>query len=180
MRKILATSLLSLVLLAPLAHAGTGDDGVCKSDNNHIQFGSPYSLSLDHGDVITRDDGKEMMRVTADGHLFIMGRERKVGSAEAGLLKEYVGEVHGLVDDAREVGRAGAALGLKVVGEVFTALFDGGLDDIQNRAQAQADSFEGHTRSLCRDIEALRATELKLRRAIPEMGPYLPMTHNVI
>lgn len=180
MRKILATSLLSLALLAPAAHAGTSDKGICTGDNGHFQLDSPYSLSLDHGDVITRDDGKEVMRVTAGGQLFIKGIERPVDISEAQMLKDYVGQIHGLVDDAKEVGKAGAALGLKVVGEVISALFDGGMDDTKRRAEAQADSFKDHAQSLCRDVHMLRTTELKLRQAIPEMGPYLPMTQNVI
>jgi hypothetical protein len=180
MKKTLTASLIAVVLLLPSIHAAANTDRLCDGHNHELKIDSPYNITLDHGDVVTRDGSKEVMRVTSAGELFIKGQRRPIDMAQSELLKTYVANMHQLVDDAKEVGKAGAKLGVQIAGEVIAALFSGNLHEVEDHARTQADSIKQTAKSLCLDVDELRSTQLKLRRSIPEMAPYLPLAQNVI
>lgn len=181
MKSIISISLLSLALFALSSQAYAGNDDLCDAGHHSLHVESPYSITFEHGDVVTKDDDIEVMRVSADGELYIKGIKHAVDSTQAALLKTYSAEMHTLVDDAKDIGKKGANLGLKIVGETIAALFTGdSTDDIKDQAHEQADAFKDSARVLCTDAANLRSTQQKLRQAIPEMGPYLPLTQTVI
>ncbi|MCW0453191.1 hypothetical protein NB721_002277 [Xanthomonas sacchari] len=69
-----------------------------------------------------------------------------------------------------EVGKAGAALGVKAAGDAISGGLSGDTEHIGAQAEAQADKIKQAALKICDQVAALRAAQDALMQKVPALG----------
>jgi hypothetical protein len=139
-------------------------------------------ISLQGGDiVITAPDDSEA-RITDSGDLLIHGDKVAVDETQRTLLRQYVGQVHGLEHQGIKIGSQSVNLAVGVLGEVFSRLYtrlltgDEDDKDIDENAEARAAGLVDAVRGMCDGMKSLEQLQGRIAGSLSAFKPYAVIT----
>jgi hypothetical protein len=121
-------------------------------------------------------DSGRGVTITPKGDLTIDGKVVALTAAQRADVLAYRGQLIGVAEQGLQIGRQGAALGLRAAGEALAMVFNGNSEpQIKDRVDAQATDIKHNAAALCQRLPALRASQQKLAAAVPEFRHYATM-----
>lgn len=162
----------ALTLLAA-AYLGTAAVAVADVRINAYDDGKARISTQGDDIVITALDDSEA-RITDAGELVIHGEKQALNRDQQALVRQYAGQVHDLERQGLRIGSQGVHLAIDVLGQVFTGLLQGDMDDkeIDKNARARAAGFEDSVRGMCDDMKALEQLQGRLAASLAAFKPY--------
>ena len=161
--------LLIFLLLGGLAACGKPQvSQVLFTDDDGVRSG----LQIADGAVLVRNGKQPPARVMRDGALQIGTKPVAMDAAQRALAAQYYAQTRAIERAGESVGEQGGELAARVVGSLFTALFEGNSKVIKHTADAQSHHLAQQLDVLCRQMSALRDTQDALARAQPAFAPY--------
>lgn len=166
----------STLLLGPALLAGCDDD---EHEHHRVHTRSERhdpgdgAIGLE-GDTVVIEAGGEnrLARVGADGSLRI-GEQLIDSSPEAqAALKTYGAAAVAMKTHAIALGRSGAEFGFDTLKDVMRGLFDGGLDQVGDKAREGAHTLVASVRELCARMETMHSAQQTAALAVPAFAPY--------
>ncbi len=165
----------SAVLLGPGLLAGCDDEGEHRHVHTRSERHDPGDGAIGlQGDTVVIEAGGEnrLARVGTDGSLRI-GEQLIDTSPEAqAALKIYGAAAVAMKTHAIELGRSGAEFGFDTLKDVMRGLFDGGMDEVGDKAREGAHTLVASARELCARMETMHAAQQAAARAEPAFAPY--------
>ena len=131
---------------------------------------APVSLSGDR--IQVRGQGGARAELGPDGALRIDGRSVALDPAQQAASRRYYVQAMGMTQDGVAVGKAGAALAGKAVGNVIAGLTQGDTESIERKVEADAKEVERQALRLCERMAALRGAQDELAGALPAFQPF--------
>ncbi|WP_363797204.1 DUF2884 domain-containing protein [Lysobacter firmicutimachus] len=162
--KLPLASALCLSLL--VAAAGSA----CSDRTPEVHVIAPVSLSGDR--IQVRGQGGALAEIGPDGALSIDGRAVALAPAQLDASRRYYVQAMGMTQDGIAVGKAGAALAGKAVGNVISGLTQGDTESIERKVEADAKEVERQALRLCERMASLRAAQDELAGALPAFQPF--------
>lgn len=169
MRQLILAALLaaSLAGIAPVALAETHD---CSAEYDY-----DADTDFDGGDLVFERDEVEVARITAAPELLIDGDKLALDAPQQAALDAFRATHDALIDEAREIGAAGARLGGAAAFHVLAGLLTGTADEAGAKIEAEAAVIEARAEALCVVINQLRDDHRALAAAVPEFGRAVPL-----
>ena len=127
------------------------------------------------GDLVFERAGNEVVRITETPTLLIDGALVETTAEQQAELIRYRGIYDTLVDEAKEIGLAGAKLGGKAAYAMVVGLLTGTADKAEANIEAEAAALEAQAEVLCDVVHELRASHEALSAAIPAFATALPV-----
>ena len=118
--------------------------------------------------------------ITSAGDLSIGGKVLTLTPEQRDLFKQYYAQVMALRDDGIATGKAGAEMAGQAIGTVASGLAHGNPDSIGPAIDAKAKWIESKAMAVCNDVEALRAKQTAIARALPAFKPYATIEANEV
>ena len=134
--------------------------------------GWKFKSDNDAGDLRPRAE------ITPQGDLLVEGKPVEVTPEQRTMLQAYRNEVIKVADTGLAIGRKGADLAGKAVGEAIGAIFGGDTKAMEQRVEAEADMLKQEAKVICRQLPALLAAQDALAASLPEFQPYATMTRD--
>lgn len=128
----------------------------------------------------SHDPNLPKAEITPAGDFLIDGKAVAVNDAQRALLLQYRRDMMKLVETGMALGARGADMGMIAVKEVFSGLFSGNPDQIEQRMEAEGRKIEAEALRICDDLVPMLATQQQLAAALPEFKPYASMTQEDI
>ncbi|KMM73662.1 hypothetical protein ACP93_20555 [Xanthomonas sp. NCPPB 1128] len=158
-------ALAALLSLSACQRSATNDRVV-------VDHGGAQSLTFLNGDLTLKADGQPPATITRDGKLLIDGKPVALDAEQQRLLLAYRSQIEAVGMQGVEVGKAGAALGVKAAGDAISGVLSGDTEHIGERVEAQADKIKQAALKICDQVAALRAAQDALMEKVPAFRPY--------
>lgn len=159
--QLATATLLSVALLAGC----DADGGPAQASFQHFEVNNDALVTV-------HSRTKADATVNAAGDLMIDGKAMATSPAQRQLLQRYYTEVQGIRSDAIAVGRQGASLAGKAIGEVVGGLMAGDPDRINKRVEAEAAKVEAKAAQICVRLGAIHNVQEALAADLAEFRPY--------
>ncbi|HYG05799.1 MAG TPA: DUF2884 family protein [Stenotrophomonas sp.] len=173
-RAVLVTALmLGLVVLTGCGRHqdsanAQADAAAADGKDIHINGGITFS-----GDEVTlRRDDLPTAVITPAGDLVLGGKTVTTTDAQRQAMTAYRKQLQTLTQQGIAVGKAGARLGAEAAGEAIKGIFNGDVDKIGDKVEAQAEQIKQEALKLCTHIEALRVAQDAAVAVVPQFKPY--------
>lgn len=129
------------------------------------------NLPLDH-----RDHDNSKAYITPQGDLIIDGNTIATTADQHQLLLDYRQQTLQIALAGIEIGKQGASLASKAVGQALWAVFTGTTEAMEKRMEAEGEKIEqlAMTR-ICPQLPRLLAIQQSLADSLPEFKPYAKM-----
>ena len=124
------------------------------------------------GSLTLQADGQPPARISATGDLTIDGKAVALTPAQRQLAVAYYGELHGITLAGIEVGKQGAKLAGKAVGEAISGVLNGNTEDMDAKIEAEAKKIEVEAKKICNHLGGLRTAQDALAAQVPQFRPY--------
>ncbi|WP_295950472.1 DUF2884 family protein [uncultured Xanthomonas sp.] len=160
------------VALAVLFSLSACQRSASSNDRVVVDHGGAQSLTFLNGDLTLKADGQPPATITRDGKLLIDGKPVALDSEQQRLLLAYRSQIEAVGKQGVEVGKAGAALGVKAAGDAISGVLSGDTEHIGAQVEAQADKIKQATLKICDQVAALRAAQDALMEKVPAFRPY--------
>lgn len=134
-----------------------------------------HSVAFQNGELVAHASGQPNAYISADGSLRIGNRAIDTTPQQRALLKSYYGESKTLVDAGVATGKAGAELGVHVIGDTIHGLLSGKSDQAQQNIEKQANAIDATAQKLCSSLNQLRSTQQVIAAQLPAFKPYQPI-----
>ncbi|MBB5876037.1 DUF2884 family protein [Xanthomonas sp. 3498] len=147
----------------------------CERSSNDrvvVDHGGAQSLTFLNGDLTLKADGQPPATITRDGKLLIDGKPVALDAEQQRLLLAYRSQIEAVGKQGVEVGKAGAALGVKAAGDAISGVLSGNTEHIGEHVEAQADKIKQAALKICDQVAALRAAQDALMQKVPAFRPY--------
>lgn len=131
-----------------------------------------HSLSFNNGDITLKASGHPPATITRAGDLLIDGKPVAVSAEQHALLVNYRKQIGAIGTQGLEVGKQGAALGVKAAGDALAGVFSGDTEHLGEHIEAQADKLKGEALKICQQVMALRQAQDALAQQLPAFRPY--------
>lgn len=128
--------------------------------------------SAGDGHLTIQATGHPKARIGKNGDLAIDGKAVALSSDQRKLVAAYYGELEGITQAGIEVGKQGAKLAGKAVGEAVRGVFNGNTNDIDAQVNAEAKKIEAQAKQICSHLTGLRSAQDALAAQVPEFRPY--------
>jgi len=173
MNKFFAPLVAVLLLSVPAAQAmatgivlAPGTDNVLVGDNDQ-------GIHIDGTDVVIDNHRGDEARIAADGSLTVNDKTVVVTGQQKQLLQRYNQTVKDIKTKGINLGKHAVSFAMSVVGETFAALFSGESEqEINRRANAEADKFKLKALPICKDVQSLKHLQDLLVAGIPAFKPF--------
>jgi hypothetical protein len=132
----------------------------------------PHSLSFNNGDITLKASGHPPATITRSGDLLIDGKPVAVNAEQHALLVAYRAQLGAIGAQGLEVGKQGAALGVKAAGDALAGVFSGDTEHVGEHIEAQADKLKQEALKICQQVMALRQAQDALAQQLPAFRPY--------
>lgn len=159
--RIATATLLSIALMAGCDR----DGGPAHASFQHFEVNNEALVTVHSR---TKSDAT----VNAAGDLSVDGKPVATTPAQRQLLQRYFTEVQGIRSDAIAVGKQGASLAGKAIGEVIGGLAAGDPDRISDRVEAEAGKVEAKAAQICIRLGAIRNVQEALAKDLAAFRPY--------
>ncbi|HVK50128.1 MAG TPA: DUF2884 family protein [Pseudoxanthomonas sp.] len=155
------------LLLIPLvlALAACKPETSVNSDNGTISYQG-------HGVLTLQSDGAPKATIAANGDLTVGGKPVALTPQQRQLSVAFYQELDGITQAGIAIGKQGAQLAGKAVGEAVRGVLGGDTDSIGTRVEAEAKKMEAQAKQICTHLSGLRAAQDALAAQVPEFQPY--------
>ncbi|WP_230595900.1 DUF2884 family protein [Xanthomonas albilineans] len=150
------------------------------ADNTYADHHDVHSTTVLNGDIILNAAGQPPAIIGHDGSLSIDGKHVALNAEQRALLMAYRGQLETLGKQGMEVGKQGAALGIKATGEALSSVFTGNTGHIGENIEAQAEQVKQAAMHICGQIAALQTVQNLLVQKLPTLRPYAHLQHSEI
>ncbi|PPU94684.1 DUF2884 domain-containing protein [Xanthomonas albilineans] len=150
------------------------------ADNTYANHHDVHSTTVLNGDIILNAAGQPPAIIGHDGSLSIDGKHVALNAEQRALLMAYRGQLETLGKQGMEVGKQGAALGIKATGEALSSVFTGNTGHIGENIEAQAEQVKQAAMHICGQIAALQTVQNLLVQKLPTLRPYAHLQHSEI
>jgi hypothetical protein len=137
-----------------------------------INEGIGHRITFDASGMVIHAIGKPDAHVGKDGSLAISDRTIAVTPTQRQLLQRYYGEARNMMQSGEAVGKQGAAMAEKGIGEAITSILHGDSSGADTKFEAQSNQMDSAVGKLCADIGELGATQTAIATQIPAFKPY--------
>ena len=137
-----------------------------------LNEGIGHRITFDSTGMVVHATGEPDAHIGKDGSLAIDGRAIDVTPAQRALLQRYYSEARSMMDSGEAVGKQGAAMAEKGIGEAITSLLHGDSTGADKKFEAQSDQMDNAVGKLCADLGELGATQTAVAMQIPAFRPY--------
>ena len=167
-----------LVLGACSRHEGGNDTTAATADAGkrehvvHINSG----ISIDGDKLTLRRDTLPEAVIMPSGDLLLGGKTVTTTDAQRQAMTAYRKQVQAVTLQGVEVGKAGARLGANAAGEAIKGIFNGEIDKIGDKIEAQTDGIQKEALKLCDSVESLRLAQEAAVLQVPAFKPYSRIT----
>lgn len=127
------------------------------------------------GNISLDASGQPDAEITPKGDLLIDGKAVPVTAAQRALLVDYRAQLVGVAAAGMDVGKQGAKLAARAVGEAVRGIFSGKPDDVEKRVEAQAEPIRQAALKLCDRLPGLYQAQQSLAASLPAFKPYAKM-----
>lgn len=129
------------------------------------------NLPLDH-----RDHDNSKAYITPQGDLVIDGNTIATTADQHQLLLDYRQQTIQIALAGIEIGKQGASLASKAMGQALWAVFTGTTDALEKRMEAEGEKIEKLAMTqICPRLPRLLAIQQSLADSLPEFKPYAKM-----
>ncbi|HVJ36542.1 MAG TPA: DUF2884 family protein [Stenotrophomonas sp.] len=129
-------------------------------------------ISLDGDKLTLRRGTLPEAVITPTGDLVLGGKTVTTSEPQRQAMTAYRKQVQAITLQGVELGKAGARLGADAAGEAIKGLFNGEVDKIGDKVEAQADAIKKEALKLCDQVELLRLAQDAAVQRVPEFKPY--------
>jgi hypothetical protein len=133
--------LAGIALIALLALAAC-QPSTPQSDRTSSDTPSTRSLSFDNGDITLKVSGQPPATITRSGDLLIDGKQVTLSAEQHALLVAYRAQLGAVGMQGLEVGKQGAALGVKAAGDALAGVISGNTEHVGEHIEAQAEKLK--------------------------------------
>ncbi|WIG55844.1 MAG: hypothetical protein OJF61_001632 [Rhodanobacteraceae bacterium] len=137
-----------------------------------INEGIGHRITFDSSGMVVHATGKPDAHVGKDGSLAIDGRTIDVTPAQRAMLQRYYGEARSMMQSGEAVGKQGAAMAERGIGDALTSLLHGDSSNAEKKMEAQSNQMDSAVGKLCADLGELGATQTAVAMQIPAFRPY--------
>ena len=137
-----------------------------------INEGIGHRITFDSNGMVVHATGKPDAHIGKDGSLSIDDRAVDVTPAQRAMLQRYYGEARSMMQSGEAVGKQGAAMAEKGIGEAITSILHGDSSGADKKLEAQSNQMDSAVGKLCADIGELGATQTAIAMQIPAFKPY--------
>lgn len=114
--------------------------------------------------------------ITPQGDLLIAGNAVAVTPQQRSLLLQYRSAILGIASAGMDVGTKGADMGMHIAGQAIAGALSGKSEqEINQRANAEAEGIRQSAAKLCDRMPALLDSQQQLAAALPAFRPYATM-----
>jgi hypothetical protein len=159
-------------LIALLALAACHPSTPQSDKTGSADSGGKHSLSFDNGDITLKVSGQPPATITRAGDLLIDGKPVAVSAEQHALLVAYREHISAVGMQGLEVGKQGAALGVKAAGDALAGVISGDTDHVAEHIEAQAEKLKQEALKICDQVAALRQAQDTLAQRMPAFRPY--------
>ncbi|MDR6674808.1 DUF2884 family protein [Xanthomonas sp. 1678] len=143
-----------------------------QSDRTTSNTPSARSLSFDNGDITLKVSGQPPATITRSGDLLIDGKQVAVSAEQHALLVAYREQLGAIGMQGLEVGKQGAALGVKAAGDALAGVISGNTEHVGEHIEAQAEKLKQEALKICGQVATLRQAQDTLAQKLPAFRPY--------
>ncbi|MBD7920557.1 DUF2884 family protein [Xanthomonas bonasiae] len=143
-----------------------------QSDRTTSNTPSARSLSFDNGDITLKVSGQPPATITRAGDLLIDGKPVAVSAEQHALLVSYRAQLGAVGMQGLEVGKQGAALGVKAAGDALAGVISGNTDHVGENIEVQAEKLKQEALKICGQVATLRQAQDTLAQQLPAFRPY--------
>lgn len=143
-----------------------------------INEGIGHRITFDSNGMVVHATGKPDARVGKDGSLAIDDRSIDVTPAQRAMLQRYYGEARSMMQSGEAVGKQGAAMAERGIGDAVASLLHGDSSKAQKKLETQSNRIDSAVVKLCTDLKAMDDTQQTLATEIPAFAPYASGSHS--
>ena len=143
----------------------------CKPDTT-VNTDTGKIARLGNGVLTLQSDGVPKATISANGDLTIDGKAVSLDAQKRALTTAYYKELDGITQAGIAIGKQGAQLAGKAVGEAMRGVLSGDTDQIGNKVEAEAKQIEAKAKQICTHLSGLRTAQDALAAQLPEFRPY--------
>jgi hypothetical protein len=137
-----------------------------------INEGIGHRITFDSSGMVVHAIGKPDAHIGKDGTLSISDHAIDVTPAQRAMLQRYYGEARSMMQSGEAVGKQGAAMAERGIGDALASLLHGDSSKAQQKMEAQSNQMDSAVGKLCTDLKALGDTQKALASGIPAFAPY--------
>lgn len=137
-----------------------------------INEGIGHRITFDSNGMVVHATGKPDAHIGKDGSLSIDDRAVDVTPAQRAMLQRYYGEARSMMQSGVAVGKQGAAMAERGIGDAVASLLHGDSSKADKQLDAQSNQIDGAVGKLCTDLKAMDDTQQTLATEIPAFAPY--------
>ncbi|MBN6148751.1 DUF2884 family protein [Xanthomonas sp. AmX2] len=134
--------------------------------------GRGHGLTFNGGDITLHADGAPDATITRAGDLLIDGKPVAVTPAQHALVAAYREQLEAVGLQGLEIGKQGAALGVKAAGDALAGVISGDADKVGAQIEAQAEKLKHEALKICDRVATLRLAQDTLVAQLPAFRPY--------
>lgn len=143
----------------------------CKPDTT-VNTDSGTVVRQGNGVLTLQSEGAPKATISANGDLAIDGKPVVLNPQQRALTVAYYKELDGITQAGIAIGKQGAQLAGKAVGEAVRGVLAGDPDSVGNKVEAEAKKIEAQAKQICTHLNGLRAAQDALAAQLPEFQPY--------
>lgn len=142
-----------------------------------INEGIGHRITFDSSGMVMHATGKPDAHVGKDGSLAIDDRAIAITPAQRAMLQRYYVEAHSMMQSGEAVGKQGAAMAERGIGNAVASLLHGDSSKADKQLDAQSNQIDSAVGKLCTDLKAMDDTQQTLATEIPAFAPYASGSH---
>lgn len=144
-------------------------------DGVGINAGIDTNLEFYGDDLVFRDNGETLMRITEDRKLYLHGERVELDERGRELVDRYYETVERFTYDAMDLAGDAAGLGVSAAIEAIAAVFHGEaeMQAMEARVEARAREIEAKANDMCERFTALADVEREMQEVVPGFEPLL-------
>lgn len=119
--------------------------------------------------------------ITPEGDLLVGGTAVAITPAQRTLLREYRGHVVAVAGSGMDIGKQGAELAARAMGEALKGVVTGKSEaEIERSIEAESDAIQQAAHALCNRLPDMLDSQRRLAAALPAFEPYATMSESDI
>jgi len=149
----------------------------CKPDTT-VNTETGTVVRQGNGELTLRSEGVPNATIKSNGDLAIDGKAVALNAQQRALTVAYYQQLDGITQAGIAIGKQGADLAGKAVGEAVRGVLAGDPDAIGSKVEAEAKKLEAQAKQICTHLSGLRAAQDALAAQLPEFKPYANIDQN--
>jgi hypothetical protein len=154
-----------LMIPLVLALAACKPDTTVNSDKGTVARQGNGVLNL-------QAEGVPKATISPNGDFSIDGKPVSLNAQQREQTVAYYRELDGITQAGIAIGKQGAQLAGKAVGEAMRGVLAGDTDSIGSKVEEEAKQIEAQAKQICTHLAGLRTAQDALAAQLPEFRPY--------